>query len=91
MAIRIPLVQINGRLSELPSTDKIPNETVATFEHEQLTPQDVWTIEHKMKKYPSVTIVLPDGTEVSGMKVYADENTVVLSFSKPIVGRAFLN
>lgn len=91
MAIRIPLIQKNGRLAELPVGDQFPNDVLATFEFVQLTPADVWTIPHGLKKYPSVTITLPDGTEVFGMKVYSDENTVILSFSRPIAGKAFLN
>jgi hypothetical protein len=91
MAIRIPLVQINGRLRELPAEDKFPNEVISTYEHVQDTPSNTWVIEHNMSKYPSVSVVLDDGTEVFGLKVYDSENQITLSFSRPITGKAFLN
>jgi hypothetical protein len=91
MAIRIPLVQINGRLRELPAGDKISTGDIATYIHIQDIPSDTWVIEHNMQKNPSVSVILDNGTEVYGLKVYDSENQVTLSFSRPITGKAFLN
>lgn len=91
MTIRIPLVQINGRLRELPSEDQFSAKVVETFIFEQVYPADVWIIEHNLNKFPSVSVCLEDGTEVFGMKAYNSKNSVTLSFSRPITGKAFLN
>lgn len=91
MAIRIPLIQINGRLVELPVGDKIHTEVIETFEYIQSVPSALWEIEHNMNKFPSVSITLEDGIEVYGLKIYNSKNKITLSFSKPITGKAFLN
>lgn len=91
MAIRIPLVQVNGRTQELQVGDKIPTEVIQTFEFIQSVPAETWEIEHNMDKYPSVSVILDDGTEVYGGKFYNSPNKITLSFSRPITGKAFLN
>lgn len=91
MAIRIPLVQINGRLVELQAGDKLSTEIVETFVFEQTTPSSLWEIQHNMDKFPVVSVVLDDGTEVYGLKVYNSSNKITISFSRPITGKAFLN
>ena len=91
MTIRIPLVQINGRIRELPSQDKFPNKSIDSFVFEQITPSSIWEIEHNLNKFPSISIVQEDGTEVYGLKTYTSSNKIILSFSKPIKGKAFLN
>ncbi len=91
MAIRIPLVVINGRLKELPVGDKFHNEVLSTFVFEQIIPSDIWVINHNMQKWPSVSIVLFDGSKVYATVVYISEDQVEIRFSKPQVGKAFLN
>jgi hypothetical protein len=91
MAIRIPLVQINGRVAEMPATDKFDNKVISSYIFEQVLPATTWLIQHNMDKFPAVTITLTDNTEIQGFKKYLDSNTVELSFSKPISGKAFLN
>lgn len=91
MVIRIPLVQVNGRIRELSSQDKFLNKVIDSFVFEQLVPSAIWEIEHNMNKFPSISIVQDDGTEVYGLKIYNSSNKITLSFSKPITGKAFLN
>ena len=91
MALRIPLIVINGRLRELPVGDQFPNEVLATYTHDQTVASDIWVINHLMKKHPSVAVVLADGTKVFGNVSYISENTLEIRFSKPIQGKAYLN
>lgn len=50
-----------------------------------------WEIQHNLDKYPSVTIVDSAGTEVIGEVQYIDQNNVVLLFTAPFSGKAYLN
>ena len=62
-----------------------------TYIHTQNSASDHWFINHKMQKYPSVTIVDTAGTVVVGEVVYIDDNNVELYFSSPFSGAAYLN
>lgn len=52
---------------------------------------DTWTIEHNLEKFPSVTVVDSANDVVVGDIEYVDENNLVLKFSGPFSGKAFLN
>lgn len=58
-----------------------------TLEFKQESPSEVWTIEHGMLKYPSVTI----SNNMHGEIQYVDKNTVEIIFSEAVSGFAFLN
>lgn len=91
MALRIPLIQINGRLRELPTGDQIPTELIRTYEFTQSEPSLVWIINHNMNKFPAVTIVLSDGSSVYADVHYISNNRIDILFKKPTDGRAYLN
>jgi hypothetical protein len=91
MALRIPIVVINGRIRELPVGDQFPNEVLATYVHDQTVASDIWVIDHNMKKHPSVSVVLSDGTHVIGSIRYLSEDSLEIRFSKNILGKAYLN
>ena len=91
MAIRIPLIQVNGQLKELPVGDKISTEVIQNFEFTQATPETEWIIEHNLDKFPAITILKDDGVQIYGGVFYNSLNTVTLSFSQPITGKAFLS
>lgn len=59
--------------------------------HTQTIPSDTWVISHTFHKQPSVTIVDPTGTQVFGDVRYASQNSVVILFSTPFSGSAYLN
>lgn len=63
----------------------------ASYLHRQVDPADTWTINHDLGKYPSVTIVDSAGDEVEGNVNHISNTQVVISFSAPFSGRAFLN
>lgn len=59
--------------------------------HEQAEPSSVWIIEHNLNTHPSITVVDSSGDVVDGDWNYRDNNTVVLSFTAPFSGVAYLN
>jgi hypothetical protein len=77
----------------------ITNECWVTFESTQVTTfvftqassSNRWEINHKLGKFPSVTVVDSAGTTVIGDVQYIDNNNVVIEFSSPFTGKAYLN
>jgi len=57
----------------------------------QSIPSKIWTIDHPLKKKPSVTVLDSAGTEVKGHVKYNSINQVVLTFSAAFSGEATLN
>lgn len=62
-----------------------------TYVHTQLTPAATWTINHALAKFPAVAVVDSGGTVVEGDVAYPSDGTVVVSFSAPFGGVAYLN
>ena len=63
----------------------------STYIYTQNLPQAVWTINHNLNKYPSVTIVTSAGDWVVGDISYIDTNNLVLKFLGGFSGKAYLN
>lgn len=63
----------------------------ATLVYNQVLPEAIWTINHSLNKYPSVTVVDSANTKVEGDIVYPSLSQVVITFSGAFSGRAFLN
>lgn len=61
------------------------------FVYIQDEPSDKWTIQHDMKKHPSVSVVDDQGMLVMCNIQYVDINNVVITFSIPFSGNAYLN
>lgn len=59
--------------------------------HEQAMPSRIWTIEHNLNTHPGITVVDSSGDVVEGDWNYRDNNTVVLKFTAPFSGVAYLN
>jgi hypothetical protein len=57
----------------------------------QQTPASIWTIEHNLGRYPTVLVIDSGGSQVIGDYSYPDLNTVVLTFSAPFAGQAYLS
>jgi hypothetical protein len=62
-----------------------------SYTHYQGVPEAVWNVSHNLNKYPSVTIIDTSGNEMEGEIEYTDNNNLVLTFSAPFSGVAFLN
>lgn len=63
----------------------------ATIAFDQTVAATVWTIPHGTQTYPAVTVVNGAGDEIEGEVSYPDNNTVVITFSVALTGRALLN
>jgi hypothetical protein len=61
------------------------------FPHDQLEPSAVWTMNHPLKKFPSVVTTDLDGYELYGKVQYIDINTVQVTFSGGFSGYGYLN
>lgn len=59
--------------------------------HTQSTPSATWTVTHNMGKNPSVSIVDSSGDEVEGEVTYVSTNQLIITFSAPFSGVAYLN
>jgi len=56
----------------------------------QAQPAAVWLLAHGFDRRPSVTILDVDNTQVEGTVTYPDSNHVVITFSIPVAGLAYL-
>jgi hypothetical protein len=61
------------------------------FVFNKATPGSIWTIVHNLGRHPSVTVVDSGGRKVEGDVIYGSDNSVVVSFSAPFSGTAYLN
>ncbi len=62
--------------------------------HQAITfssPNTTWTINHNLGLYPSVTTVDSSGDVIIGEVSYTNNNTIVITFSEAVSGKAFLN
>jgi pyruvate/oxaloacetate carboxyltransferase len=78
--------QIAALVAEVDGIDT----TIDSYLHVQSTPSAVWTINHNMGKYPSVTVIDSAGSTLYGDYFYPNENTVTLTFSGGFSGKASL-
>lgn len=62
-----------------------------TFVFTQSSPQSVWTINHGLQKFPSVSVVDSANRLVVGEVEYTNENTLTVSFSGGFSGKAYIN
>jgi len=80
-----------------------PTGSTVTFANTALTRPDkfftfvqsgasaTWTIEHNLEKFPSVTVIDSANNVVYGNTTYTDENNLIINFSAPFSGKAYLN
>lgn len=61
------------------------------YMHIQSVASDTWVIDHNLGKYPSVSVVDSANDEVEGSVNHVDPMRVILVFSAPFSGKAFLN
>lgn len=61
------------------------------FVFTQSSAASVWTINHNMGKYPSVTIVDTANDEVEGQVNHVSNTQLTITFSAPVAGKAFMN
>ena len=61
------------------------------YVHEQGVASAVWTVQHNLNKYPSVTVVDSAENEIVSEVEYLDKNTVKITMTGSSKGRAYLN
>jgi hypothetical protein len=59
--------------------------------HNQTVSSSTWNITHNLNKYPSVSVVDSSNEEVIGEVQYTNANSLVVKFSAPFSGKAFVN
>lgn len=59
-----------------------------TYTHTQTIMSTSWTVNHNLNRYPSVTVILADGSEVKGDTIHNGYNVLSIVFAVPIVGVA---
>ena len=57
----------------------------------QANPNTVWTVNHNLDKFPSVSVVDTSNTMVEGLTEYTDSNTLTITFTAGFAGKAYLN
>jgi hypothetical protein len=62
-----------------------------TYVHDQIMASATWTIDHPLKKFPSVNIVDSAGSLVEGDVEYISDSRVIVSFIAEFSGKAYLN
>jgi len=62
-----------------------------TFEFDQGQPATLWTIQHNLNKFPSVSVVNNNNVVINGEITYIDNNNLTCTFSAGFSGRAYLN
>lgn len=76
------VVQIVTPASSTPHSTIVFTQTIAS---------DTWTINHNLGQFPSVTVVDPTGKVVLADVQYMSNMQIVVTFSLPFAGKAFLN
>jgi hypothetical protein len=62
-----------------------------TFIYTQTTPSSTWTITHNLNSFPSVTTVDISNVQIVGDLEYTNVNQLIVNFSAPVTGKAYLN
>lgn len=61
------------------------------FFYQQELASTVWNITHNLSRFPSVTTVTDNKNIVIGEVEYIDENQLIITFSAPFSGYAYIN
>lgn len=63
----------------------------STYTYIQNSAATVWNINHNLGYYPSVVVIDTSGNTIQTDVTYVDSNNLILSFSVPEAGKAYLN
>lgn len=69
----------------------IKSQTRDYYVHDQQVAASTWTVNHNLGKFASINIVDTVGDEVIGEVTYSTTNQIVINFSAPISGKAYIN
>lgn len=68
-----------------------PNVGDKNFVYTQSVAASTWNVQHDLDKFPSVSIVNDDNTQVFGSVEYVDNNNLIITFTAPFSGKAYMN
>lgn len=74
-----------------PSGGSTPGTGDSNYVHPQSSPSALWTVNHGLGKFPSVSVVDSANDEVEGSVRHISVNQLTITFSAPFSGRAFIN
>lgn len=60
------------------------------YVHTQATPASVWTINHNLGGQPTAVVLDSAGTQCEGTFSYPTNNQMVITFSSPFTGTAYI-
>lgn len=88
----------SGFTAQVTITGTAPSQTInfvlpvgGVYTHTQSSPSTTWTITHNLGYHPSVTVVDSAQTVVIGDVTYVSDNQLIVSFSVPFGGKAYLS
>jgi hypothetical protein len=92
-ALQPAMFQPVQQVQNLPSVPNIvvPTPDPPAFVFTQTVPAAVWTINHNLGTFPSVTLTDPSGNVIMAQVQYVNSNQVVVTFSQPVAGVAYLS
>lgn len=70
--------------------DSLKGDAANSYSHIQGVPSALWTINHNLGFYPSVTVVDTNGDECEGDVEHPTLNQTTITFSAPFAGQARL-
>jgi hypothetical protein len=70
-----------------------PEDLIAlvSYRHTQNTPLTIWTVVHNLGFYPNVTVFNSAGDQVEGSATHNDTNSLTITFSTALSGKAHLS
>lgn len=64
---------------------------LVSYRHTQNAPLTTWTVVHNLGFYPNVTVFNSAGSQVEGNVVHNDSNSLTITFSSTVSGKAHLS
>lgn len=61
------------------------------YVHQQSNPSLSWSISHNLGKFPNLMVKEPDGSIVEGDVTHSSNNLLIITFSSPTAGTAYLS
>lgn len=72
-------------------TLNVNNEEHDTVVFNQSIAANVWTINHNLNQFPSVSLVDTLNKNIMADIKYINSNQIIVTFSRPVAGKAYLN
>jgi len=60
------------------------------YTYTQNTPASVWTVTHGLSGYPAATVIDTSGNNCEGTISYTNSNVMVITFTAPFSGTAYI-